>query len=436
MKKYLVLPLLLIFVFSFAVVGQAQVTEIDFWYALSGNIQEVTLSLVEDFNESHPDIQVNPVHKGSYSEVLTSSIAAYRTDNAPHIVQVYEVGTQTLLDSNAIKPVYELFEENDMDINWDDFIGPLKAYYSVDGNLYSLPFNSSTPFLFYNKDAFEEAGLDPNQPPRTFKEVEEYGRQLVESGAVENALTVGWPSWVLAENMFTWHGQPITNNKNGYEGHASELKINSEFGVELFTQLKEWQSENIFTYEGREGTPNPSFLTGKTAMIITSTAYLGGFKEGADFEIGSGFIPHKEGLPQGNSLIGGATLWVYQGHSDEEYRAVTEFLDFIASVDQQVRWHKETGYLPVTNSAVNQLEEEGWFEENPNHSTAFNQLNIETETGEFAGLRLGDFVAIREIVLSELESIFSGNKTVEKALDDAVQKSNQRLERYIEANVE
>ena len=436
MKKYLVLPLLLIFVFSFAVVGQAQVTEIDFWYALSGNIQEVTLSLVEDFNESHPDIQVNPVHKGSYSEVLTSSIAAYRTDNAPHIVQVYEVGTQTLLDSNAIKPVYELFEENDMDINWDDFIGPLKAYYSVDGNLYSLPFNSSTPFLFYNKDAFEEAGLDPNQPPRTFKEVEEYGRQLVESGAVENALTVGWPSWVLAENMFTWHGQPITNNRNGYDGHASELKINSEFGVELFTQLKEWQSENIFTYEGREGTPNPSFLTGKTAMIITSTAYLGGFKEGADFEIGSGFIPHKEGLPQGNSLIGGATLWVYQGHSDEEYRAVTEFLDFIASVDQQVRWHKETGYLPVTNSAVNQLEEEGWFEENPNHSTAFNQLNIETETGEFAGLRLGDFVAIREIVLSELESIFSGNKTVEKALDDAVQKSNQRLERYIEANVE
>ncbi len=436
MKKYLVLPLLLIFVFSFAVVGQAQVTEIDFWYALSGNIQEVTLSLVEDFNESHPDIQVNPVHKGSYSEVLTSSIAAYRTGNAPHIVQVYEVGTQTLLDSNAIKPVYELFEENDMDINWNDFIGPLKAYYSVDGNLYSLPFNSSTPFLFYNKDAFEEAGLDPNQPPRTFKEVEEYGKQLVESGAVENALTVGWPSWVLAENMFTWHGQPITNNRNGYDGHASELKINSEFGVELFTQLKEWQSENIFTYEGREGTPNPSFLTGKTAMIITSTAYLGGFKEGADFEIGSGFIPHKEGLPQGNSLIGGATLWVYQGHSDEEYRAVTEFLDFIASVDQQVRWHKETGYLPVTNSAVNQLEEEGWFEENPNHSTAFNQLNIETETGEFAGLRLGDFVAIREIVLSEIESIFSGNKTVEKALDDAVQKSNQRLERYIEANVE
>jgi len=436
MKKYLVLPLLLIFVFSFAVVGQAQVTEIDFWYALSGNIQEVTLSLVEDFNESHPDIQVNPVHKGSYSEVLTSSIAAYRTGNAPHIVQVYEVGTQTLLDSNAIKPVYELFEENDMDINWNDFIGPLKAYYSVDGNLYSLPFNSSTPFLFYNKDAFEEAGLDPNQPPRTFKEVEEDGKQLVESGAVENALTVGWPSWVLAENMFTWHGQPITNNRNGYDGHASELKINSEFGVELFTQLKEWQSENIFTYEGREGTPNPSFLTGKTAMIITSTAYLGGFKEGADFEIGSGFIPHKEGLPQGNSLIGGATLWVYQGHSDEEYRAVTEFLDFIASVDQQVRWHKETGYLPVTNSAVNQLEEEGWFEENPNHSTAFNQLNIETETGEFAGLRLGDFVAIREIVLSEIESIFSGNKTVEKALDDAVQKSNQRLERYIEANVE
>jgi len=436
MKKYLVLFLLLVFIGSFTVVGQAQDVEIDFWYALSGNIQEVTLSMVEDFNESHPDIQVNPVHRGSYSEVLTSSIAAYRTGNAPHIVQVYEVGTQTLLDSNAIKPVYELFEENNVEINWDNFIGPLKAYYSVEGNLSSLPFNSSTPFLYYNKDAFEEAGLDPEQPPTTFKEVEEYGKQLVESGVVENGLTVGWPSWVLAENMFTWHGQPITNNKNGYTGHASELKINSDFGVELFKQFKEWEEENIFTYEGREGTPNPSFLTGQTGMIITSTAYLGGFKEGADFEIGSGFIPHKEGYPQGNSLIGGATLWVYDGHSDEEYQAITEFLDYIASADQQVRWHKETGYLPVTQDAVDQLDEEGWFEENPNHSTAFNQLNVETDTGEFAGLRLGDFVAIREIVLSEIESIFSGDKTVENALDDAVEKSNQRLQRYIEANVE
>jgi len=341
-----------------------------------------------------------------------------------------------LLDSNAIKPVYELFEENNVNINWDNFIGPLKAYYSVDGNLYSLPFNSSTPFLFYNKDAFEEAGLDPEMPPKTFKEVEEYGRKLVDSGVVENALTVGWPSWVLVENMHTWHGKPITNNNNGYSGHATELMINDEFGVELFKQFKEWSDEDIFTYEGREGTPNPSFLTGNTAMIITSTAYLGGFKEAADFEIGSGFIPHMEGEPQGNSLIGGATLWVYDGHTDEEYAAVTEFLNYIASVDQQVRWHKETGYLPVTNTAVDQLESEGWFDQNPNHSTAFNQLNIDIETGEFAGLRLGDFVAIREIILSELESIFSGNKEVERALDDAVQKSNQRLKRYIEANVQ
>ncbi|MGM0445419.1 MAG: extracellular solute-binding protein [Bacillota bacterium] len=436
MKKYLVLMFLLVFVASFSFVGQAQEVEIDFWYALSGHIQEVTLSLVEDFNETHPNITVNPVHRGSYSEVLTSSIAAYRGGNAPHIVQVYEVGTQTLLDSNVIKPVYELFEENDINVDWNDFIGPLKAYYSVDGNLYSLPFNSSTPFLFYNKDAFEEAGLDPEMPPKTFKEVEEYGRQLVESGVVENALTVGWPSWVLVENMHTWHGKPITNNDNGYSDHATELMINDEFGVKVFEQFKEWADEDIFTYEGREGTPNPSFLTGNSAMIITSTAYLGGFKEAADFEIGSGFIPHIEGEKQGNSLIGGATLWVYDGHSDEEYAAVTEFLNYIASVDQQVRWHKDTGYLPVTNSAVEQLDKEGWFEQNPNHGTAFKQLNVEIETDKFAGLRLGDFVAIREIVLSEIESIFSGEKEVQRALDDAVEKSNQRLQRYIEANVQ
>ncbi|MFW6306511.1 MAG: extracellular solute-binding protein [Bacillota bacterium] len=408
--------------------------EIDFWYALSGHIREVTLDMVEDFNTSQNDIQVNPVHRGSYAEALTAAIAAYRTGNAPHVVQVYEVGTQTLLDSKAIVPVYQLFEDNNIIVDWNDFLGPLKAYYSVDDNLSSLPFNSSTPFLFYNKDAFREAGLDPNKPPRTFEEMEEYGEKLVESGVVENAITFGWPSWTMIENMFAWHGEAITNNSNGYDGHATELYINNDFGITLFNKYKELQDKNILAYEGREGTPNPSFLTGKTAMIITSTAYLGGFKETADFEIGSGFLPRFEDKLQGNSLIGGATLWVFDGHEKEEYKAVAEFLSYVASVDQQVDWHKSTGYLPVTISAVNKLESQGWFNENPNHATAFNQLQVETHNGKNVGLRLGDFTSIREILLAEIENIFAGNKSVEKALNDAVAKSNARLERYVRVN--
>jgi sn-glycerol 3-phosphate transport system substrate-binding protein len=394
----------------------------------------VTLSLVDKFNQSHPEIKVDPVHKGSYAENLTAAIAAYKSGNAPHVVQVYEVGTQTLLDSGAIVPVYELFSQHNIGIDWQDFLGPLRAYYSVDDNLYSLPFNSSTPFLYTNKDAYESAGLDPDTPPETFADLESMGQKLVDSGAVEVAWTAGWPSWTLVENMFTWHVKPIANNKNGYSDHASKLMINSDFGVKLFQTYRRWQDRSIFAYEGREGTPNPSYLTGKTAMIITSTAYLGGFKEAAEFEIGSGFLPHMEGEPQGNSLIGGATLWVFKGHPEADYAAVGEFLNFIATTEQQVYWHKNTGYLPVTNSAVKALEQEGWFKENPNHATAFRQLQIMPASGEFAGLRLGDFVAIREIILSEIESLFSGAKGVEEALDDAVEKSNQRLKRYIETH--
>ncbi len=415
---------------TFAGAAQEE-TEIDFWYALSGTIAETTLELVEGFNETHPNIHVNAVNKGTYSEALTSAVAAYRSGNAPDIVQVYEVGTQTMLDSGAVHPLWKLVEEYDLNIDTENFIAPVKSYFEVDGKLASLPFNSSTPVMYYNKDAFEEAGLNPNHPPRTFAEVEEMGKQLINNTDVKYALTAGWPSWTLLENMHTWHRQPIANNNNGYSDYATELKVNQDFSVELFETYRNWQQENVFTYQGREGSPNPSFLGGDIGMIITSTAYLSGFKEAAEFEIGTTYLPHMQGYPRGNSLIGGATLWALKGNSEEEQEATAKFLEYVARTDNQVFWHKNTGYFPVTNSAVRRLLDEGWFADNPNYLTAFLQMSTGVTTEGNKGLRLGNFVSIRNVLLNQIESMFGGDRTPERALNRAVREVNGVLDNYV-----
>ncbi len=400
--------------------------EFDFWYALTGTFRDRTEELVDNFMEEYPHVSVDKVHRATYSEALTTAIAAYRGGNPPGVTQIYEVGTQTLLDSGAIVPVFEL-----MDIDYDDFISPLYEYYSVEGEMYSLPFNSSTPVLYYNKDAFEEAGLDPEDPPQTFAEIEEYGRQLVESGVVDNALTAGWPAWTLLENMHTWHDQPIANNENGYADHATELYYDREFGVELLETFYQWSQEDIFSYEGREGEPVPSFVGQESAMQLNSTAYLAGFLEDAEFEVGTAKLPRvSEDYPRGNSLVGGATLWVFEDRTEQEYEAISNFLNFVSRTDNQAWWHRETGYLPVTHSAREQLEEEGWFEENPTFRTAFEQITA-YEEGEYSGLRLGNFTQIRDIVLEELENMFGEEVTPQEAAENMVERGNRTLERYV-----
>jgi len=415
--------------FTAEAVRADDVTEIEFWYALSGDIEEATLEFIEGFNETHPDVEINPVHRGTYSEVLTTAIAAYGTPEAPHIVQVSEtLGTQTLSDSEAVYPAHEILDDYGYEVDWGDFLEP----FQVEGELKGLPFNNSVPILYYNKDAFAEAGLDPEQPPETYEDVEEMGEQLVESGAAEYAMTVGWPSWLLVENAHTWHGQPFADNDGGFDGHATELYINREFGVEMFEIFKDWHERDILTYEGREGDPNPSFLTGETAIIQTSTGYLSGFEESADFELGTGFMPHNSDYPQGNAWLGGGRIWALQGHEAEEYEAVAEFMNYVTQPEQQAEWHRRTGYLPTTQSAAELLEEEGWFEENPNHATAVEQVTVEIEADRLQGIRLGEYTAIRDAILDNMEAMFAGQKDIQTALDDAVEQGNSILDRYLQ----
>jgi len=410
-------------------------TEIQFWHAMTGQLNDAVNALVKQFNDSQTEYEVKPLQKGNYAEALTAAIAAYRQRQAPNIVHVFEVGTQTMMLSGAILPVYQLMKEQEIAMDWKDFIAPVVGYYSKDGNLYSMPFNSSTPILFYNKDEFQKAGLDPTKPPQTWKQVEEYSKKLIASGASKCGFSTGWPSWVQIENMHALHDQPFATKHNGFDGLDVELLINREFGVKHMAQLVAWQKENVFSYGGRRGDADPKFLSGECAMYMQSSSLIGGFTKGASFKWATGQLPHY-GAPykRATSIIGGATLWVMKGKPANENRGTARFLKFISDTNQQMWWHVTTGYLAISNSAVKNLEAGYHFKKNPDQYTAFAQLTKGTATPNSQGLRLGNFVQIRDVIEAEMENVFAGKKTAKQGLDDAVAKSNELLKEFAAAN--
>ena len=431
-------------------------TEIHFWHALSGQLGEALETQAKQFNDSQGEYEIKPLRKGGYAETLTAAIAAYRQKNPPHIVQVFEVGTQTMLLSGAVYPVHELMQQNEIRIDWNDFIKSVVGYYTKDGKLYSMPYNSSTPIFYYNKDAFKKAGLDPEKPPKTWREVEAYAKKVMGAGAAKCGFSTAWPSWIQLENMHATHDQPFATKNNGFGGvEGVELLINREFGVKHVGQLAAWQKENVFSYGGRAGTADPKFVSGDCAMYMHSSALIGGFTRGVKFDWGTAELPHW-GAPyrKATSIIGGATLWVLKGKPAAEYRGVARFLEFLAKPENQMWWHVNTGYLAISNTAVRNLEQGYHFVKNPKQYTAFAQLTglpptppaamkgakaaparaERVATPNSSGLRLGGFVQIRDVIESELENIFAGKKTAKQGLDDAVARSNALLKEFAATN--
>jgi sn-glycerol 3-phosphate transport system substrate-binding protein len=405
-------------------------TEIIWWHAMTGFLGEKVNEIVAKFNASQSDYEVKAVYKGSYPETLTAGIAAYRAKTHPQIMQVFEVGTQTMLSSGAIYPVYQMMKDQGINVNWADFLSVVKSYYSFKGNLYSMPFNSSTAILYYNKTIFKKAGLNPAKAPATYDEIEKAAKAAVLSGATKIGFTVSWPSWILMENMHAWHDQPFSDQDNGFAGLATQLKFNGKLGGQILDLLSRWNDEKIFTYSGRGSKGDQPIINGEAAVGIASTALVGTLTKTAKFEWGTGSLPRISGYPIGNSIIGGASLWVMKGHKPEEYKAVGRFLEFLGKPDQQAWWHAQTGYLPVSNSALKALQATDHFKKNPDMWTAFDQITKGKTTKNSQGVRLGNLSAIRDVIEGEIENILSNKKTSQQGLDDAVKKGNEMLKEF------
>ena len=405
-------------------------TEIVWWHAMGGFLGERVNEIATKFNSSQTEYEVKAVNKGSYPEALTAAIAAYRAKTHPHVLQVQEIATQTMLSSGAIYPVYQLMADHGVKINWADFISVVKSYYSYKGNLYSMPFNSSTAIFYYNKSIFQKAGLKTDKAPATYEEIEKCAKAAVVSGATKIGFTVAWPSWTLMENMHAWHDQPFSDQDNGFAGLATHLKINGSLGERLMDLISRWQNEGIFTYSGRLAKGDQPIINGEAAMGIASTALVGTLTKSAKFEWGTGFLPRLPGLPQGNSIIGGASLFVMKGHNAEENKGVAKFLEFLGQTPQQAWWHAQTGYLPISNSALKALQATDHFKKNPNLWTAFAQITSGKTTANSQGVRLGNLIAIRDVIEGEMENILAGKKTSKQGLDEAVKKSDEILKEF------
>src|SRR5919198_5524452 len=258
-------------------------TEIRWWHAMTAVLGERVNEIAGKFNASQNEYEVKAVYKGSYPDTLNAAIAAYRAKQPPHIVQVFEVGTQTMLSSGAVYPVFQLMKDNGIAVDWNDLIGPVKSYYSTGGHLYSMAFNSSTPILFYNKDLFRKAGLG-DKPPASWDEVEAMAKKLVGVG-VKCGFSAAWPSWTLVENMHALHDQPFADHANGFDGLATTLKINGPFGVKMMELLQRGAKEGWFTYNGRLNKAEANMGNGECGVFLTSSAYIGNLTRASEGKV-------------------------------------------------------------------------------------------------------------------------------------------------------
>jgi len=409
-------------------------TEIQWWHSMTGALNDRVNELAKGFNESQKQYKVVPVFKGQYPESMAAAIAAFRSGNAPNILQVFEVGTATMMGAKgAIKPVGAVMRDAGEKFDPKSYISAVAGYYTTSkGEMLSFPFNSSTPVFYYNKDVFAKAGLDPNRAPQTWPEVMAAAAKIKASGASQCAYTTGWPSWVHVENLSAWHNVPIGTKENGMAGLDTVFQINSPLHVRHWNNLKEWNSKGYFTYAGRTNQAEAKFYSGECAMLTSSSAAQANINRNAKFKYGVAMMPYYadvEGAPQ-NSIIGGASLWVMAGKKPDEYKGVAKFLTYLADPQRQATWHQQTGYLPITPVAYDITKNSGFYEKNPGTDVSVRQIMNKPATPNSKGLRFGSFVQIREIFDEELENMLAGKQDAKAALDNSVKRGNEMLRRF------
>jgi sn-glycerol 3-phosphate transport system substrate-binding protein len=416
-------------------VAQAQ-TEIQWWHSMTAVNNEWVNDLAKQFNESQKEYKIVPTFKGTYDESMTASIAAFRSGNAPHILQVFEVGTATMMASKgAVIPVGQVMKDAGEKFDPAAYIPAVAGYYTApNGQMLSFPFNSSTTIFYINKDAFKAAGLPTDKAPSTWPEVVAAAAKLKASGH-KCPFTTAWQNWTQVESFSAWHNVEFASKANGLQGLDARLKVNSPLHQRHIENLASMSKQGLFIYKGRGNVPEASFVSGECAMINTSSGFYGNVAKNAKFAYGLAplpYYPDVPGAPQ-NTVIGGASLWVMSGKKPAEYKGVAKFFSFISTPEVQSASHKRTGYLPVTTASYKLTEDSGFYKQNPGTDVAVTQM-IRKVTDKSRGIRLGNYVQIRAIEDEELEQVWNGKKTAKEALDAIVTRGNEQLERFQKAN--
>src|SRR5215471_2923169 len=407
--------------------------ELQWWHAMTAINADRVNKIAADFNASQGDYKVTPVYKGSYPETMTAAIAAYRAGSAPHIVQIFEVGTATMMGAKgAVKPVYQLMADAGEPFDPQAYLPTVTGYYSTaDGKMLSMPFNSSTAIVYWNKDAFTKAGLDPDKPPKTWPETFAAAKKL-KAGGAGCGLIPAWITWTQIEQFSAWHNLPLATKANGLDGADAVLEFNTPVMAKHITAVAEAIKDKSFDYGGRTNEAEGRFLSGDCAMIQTSSGFYGNVAANAKFKYGLTELPYYPdiaGAPQ-NSIIGGASLWVMGGKKPEEYKGIAKFFTYLSRTEVQREMHEVTGYLPITKAAYEATKASGFYEKNPGREIPILQLTKKPPTENSRGLRLGNLVQIRDVIAEDLEGVFAGKMDAQAALDDGVKRGNALLRQF------
>ena len=410
-------------------------TDVQWWHSMTAVNGEWVNDLARDFNASQKDYKIVPTFKGSYYESMTAAVAAFRAGNAPTILQVFEVGTATMMASKgAIVPVTKIMKDAGQKFDPSAYISAVAGYYTApNGQMLSFPFNSSTTVFYFNKDAFKAAGLPTDKAPSTWPEVVLAAGKLKASGH-KCPYTTAWQGWTQLESFSSWHNVEFATKSNGLGGLDARMKVNSPLHQRHIENLANMAKQGLFVYKGRGNVPEASFISGECAMMTTSSGFYGNVKKNAKFAYGLAPLPYYQdvpGAPQ-NTVIGGASLWVMAGKKAEEYKGIAQFFDFLSKPEVQSASHKRTGYLPITTAAFQLTEKSGFYKENPGTDVAVNQM-IRKVTDKSRGIRLGNYVQIRAIEDEELEQVWAGTKSANEALDAIVTRGDEQLARFEKA---
>jgi sn-glycerol 3-phosphate transport system substrate-binding protein len=406
-------------------------TEIQWWHSMTGALGDRLTGLADRFNKSQTDYKVVPVFKGTYPESMAASIAAYRAGNAPHIVQVFEVGTATMMSAKgAVVSVEKIMKDAGEKFDRKAYVPAVAGFYTTrQGEMMSFPFNSSTSVFYYNKDALAAAGV--TKAPETWPEVAAAAAKVKAAGAARCGYTTSWPSWVHMENFSAWHNVLFATENNGFGSLKARLAINTPLHEKHLANLADWSKKGYFSYAGRTSEGDSKFFSGECAMFTGSSAAYANIKRNAKFNFAIARLPYYtdvQGAPQ-NSVIGGASLWVMAGKKPAEYKGIAKFFAFLSATELQAEWHQQTGYLPLTLASYELTRKSGFYEKNPGTNVSVEQMIVKT-TDKSRGVRLGNFVQIRDVVHEEMESLFAGKQDAKQALAKMTSRGNDLLARF------
>ena len=404
---------------------------IQFWHAMSGELGVEVQRLVDGFNATQDRYQVIAVNRGSYDQTMLAAIAAFRAGTPPDIVQVFDVGTATMMSARgATVPVYALMQQQKQPFATDQFIPAAASYYAdAQGRLLSLPFNASTPVLYYNKAMLARAGV---APPTTWAQMGAAGTRLLASGA-KCGFSTGWPEWIQFEQFAAWNGLPYASDDNGYKTFRGvHLLLDAPAFRKHLGDLAAWSRSGVFRYGGPESNALPLYINQTCAMYMDSSSSMAAIAGGARFPWGIAPMPHAASVPGApqNSIAGGASLWVMARVPADHLPGIAAFLHYLMSAPVQAQWARTTGYVPVTRGGYDALQASGYYRQNPGALVAVQELSNKPPLSWTRGLRLGYLPQLRQIQRNALEAVLAGKQTPEAALKQVVQQGDGLLQRF------